>query len=46
MNGKATLKLLVDINRAITAGLTQARNLAAAQSAPVSAEREVRYAGS
>jgi len=47
VTGKATLNLLVDINRAIMAGLTQARNLAAqslgAQS--ISAEREVRYAG-
>jgi len=47
VTGKATLKLLVDINRAITAGLTQARNLAATQSAAaVSGQREVRYAGS
>jgi len=47
VTGKATLALLVDINRAIMAGLTQARNLAAqslaAPSVPV--EREVRYAG-
>jgi flagellar protein FlaF len=40
--GKATLNLLIDINRAIAAGLSQARAIA---SRSVSSEREVRYAG-
>ena len=40
--GKATLNLLIEINRAIAGGLTQARSTAAAA---VSMEREVRYAG-
>jgi flagellar protein FlaF len=41
--GKATLNLLIDINRAIAAGLTQAR-ATAARSMPM--QSEVRYAGS
>jgi flagellar protein FlaF len=41
--GKATLNLLIDINRAIAAGLTQARATAAR---PMSMQSEVRYAGS
>jgi flagellar protein FlaF len=41
--GKATLNLLIDINRAIAAGLTQARATAAKS---ISMDREVRYAGS
>jgi flagellar protein FlaF len=40
--GKATLNLLIDINRAIVAGLTQARATAAKA---ISMDREVRYAG-
>jgi flagellar biosynthesis regulator FlaF len=40
--GKATLNLLIDINRAIVAGLTQARATAAKT---ISMDREVRYAG-
>ncbi len=40
--GQATLNLLIDISRAIAAGLTQAR---AAAAKSVSAERELRYAG-
>ena len=43
ISGEATLQLLIDINRAIMAGLTQAR-LVAGRSVP--AESEVRYAGS
>ena len=39
--GKATLNLLIDINRAIVAGLTQARATAAKA---ISMDREVRYA--
>ena len=42
ISGEATLQLLIDINRAIIAGLTQARLVAAR----VPAESEVRYAGS
>jgi flagellar protein FlaF len=41
--GKATLALLIDINRAIGAGLMQARATAAKA---ISMDREVRYAGS
>jgi flagellar protein FlaF len=41
--GKATLALLIDINRAISAGLMQARATAAKT---ISMDREVRYAGS
>jgi flagellar protein FlaF len=41
--GKATLNLLIDINRAIAAGLMQARATAAKA---ISMDREVRYAGS
>jgi flagellar biosynthesis activator protein FlaF len=43
ITGEATLQLLIDINRAIMAGLTQAR-LVAGRVPP--AESEVRYAGS
>jgi flagellar biosynthesis activator protein FlaF len=42
ISGEATLQLLIDINRAIIAGLTQARLVAGR----VPAESEVRYAGS
>jgi hypothetical protein len=42
ITGEATLQLLIDINRAIIAGLTQARLVASR----VPAESEVRYAGS
>lgn len=42
ISGEATLQLLIDINRAIIAGLTQARLVASR----VPAESEVRYAGS
>jgi flagellar protein FlaF len=41
ISGKATVQLLIDINRAIIAGLTQARMVASR----VPAESEVRYAG-
>jgi flagellar protein FlaF len=41
--GQATLNLLIDINRAIAGGLTQARATAANA---ISMDREVRYAGS